>query len=418
MLIVYNNLALGGIETFFVRLAKQRAQSGKTTKIILLMPRESNDASLLAEMQKYAEVYFFDDIFRRRNWLNWRYYLCHPFNRERVSAILEGVQMIHVTAGAHLLLVERMFRAFSVSMPVTVGVYHTQEFVWKHGRVPYFDQVHRRYFHRTVPAFNKFCFAETSRQYIAQVSGENLDGAQVFRLGVVESQPYREDYWDRAKPDSRADLRICAVGRLVSFKAYNLWMMDVVRQLVDAGVNVTFDIYGTGPLEAEMQARIAALGIERHVRLMGNLNYFDFNAKVSSYDLFIGSGTAIVQAAWLGVPSIIGIESETEPVSYGYFSDYYMHEYHHRDLGFAKRPVAEIIQDFLALPADQVQALSRAHFQASQPFNMDACDQGFSLPFQAVDFSRAHYNTLLYYASRTLFFVVSKSIKLDVYDVN
>ncbi len=37
--------------------------------------------------------------------------------------------------------------------------------------------------------------------------------------------------------------------------------------------------------------------------------------------LFVGSGTAIVEASALGIPSVVGIESSQDPVTFGYLSD-------------------------------------------------------------------------------------------------
>jgi len=62
MLFIYGSLALGGIETFFVRMAKARAEIGMKTKILLLNNKERSNPELLDEMGKYAEVYYLEDF--------------------------------------------------------------------------------------------------------------------------------------------------------------------------------------------------------------------------------------------------------------------------------------------------------------------------------------------------------------------
>ena len=57
MLFIYRVLPIGGIETFFLRMAKERYKKGLATTILLLSdPHESNQA-LLMEMKKYSNVY-------------------------------------------------------------------------------------------------------------------------------------------------------------------------------------------------------------------------------------------------------------------------------------------------------------------------------------------------------------------------
>ena len=68
MVIIYSALDLGGIQTFFLRLAKSRFLKGKKTKIILYIPKELGvyNEYLYSELSKYAEIYHFDDVFLKK----------------------------------------------------------------------------------------------------------------------------------------------------------------------------------------------------------------------------------------------------------------------------------------------------------------------------------------------------------------
>lgn len=115
----------------------------------------------------------------------------------------------------------------------------------------------------------------------------------------------------------KAAVRIVSVGRLVDFKTYNLGAATVVRSCLDRGVAVTWDIFGDGPLCSSIKAEIERLGVVGYVRLMGALDYKDFPASVAGYDLFIGGGTAALEAAMVGLPTICATVDEATRC-YGY----------------------------------------------------------------------------------------------------
>ena len=58
MLFIYGALPVGGIETFFVRMAKERFKKKLSTSILLLSKPEQSNNELLSEIKKYANVIF------------------------------------------------------------------------------------------------------------------------------------------------------------------------------------------------------------------------------------------------------------------------------------------------------------------------------------------------------------------------
>jgi hypothetical protein len=58
VLFIQASLSMGGVETFYVRMAKERHRCGQKTKILLISPRSRSNPELLAEAEKYAEIYF------------------------------------------------------------------------------------------------------------------------------------------------------------------------------------------------------------------------------------------------------------------------------------------------------------------------------------------------------------------------
>ena len=65
-----------------------------------------------------------------------------------------------------------------------------------------------------------------------------------------------------------ADPRLIAVGRLCPEKGF-LLLLDAMKILADEGIDGTVDIIGGGPSKAEIEARVAALGLEGRIRLLG-----------------------------------------------------------------------------------------------------------------------------------------------------
>ena len=112
------------------------------------------------------------------------------------------------------------------------------------------------------------------------------------------------------EPGVLTDVKIIAVGRLVNFKAYNFGLLDIAEFFSRQDTNVTITIYGDGEQHDTLNHEIQARGLETTVRLAGTLNYFDFAAEVLKYDLFVGMGTAALEAAATGIPTLVALDNE------------------------------------------------------------------------------------------------------------
>lgn len=138
---------------------------------------------------------------------------------------------------------------------------------------------------------------------------KDLKNANIIPI-PIDSRPYR---W---QPTAEDCLRICSVGRIVPFKAYNFSAAEITDRLANGSCEVKWDIYGHGSHEELLRKNIKASATQS-VRFCGSVNLDDFDQTVSSYDLFVGMGTAALQAAQLGVPTICAIDSAVDS-SYGF----------------------------------------------------------------------------------------------------
>ena len=142
-------------------------------------------------------------------------------------------------------------------------------------------------------------------------------------------------------------LRIVSVGRLVPFKSYNVYAPIIIRKLRDAGIDATWDIWGYGPDEAVIASKAKEYKVNDFVKLRGKLPHELFDKTVSSYDLFVGMGTAVLEAAKTGTPVCVAVENQRD-ACYGHLSEVPIDSVGDRVVGFHERKLYEALSAFAA----------------------------------------------------------------------
>lgn len=379
MLFIYIALPVGGIETFFVRMAKERYRSGLITKVLFTGSKELSDEVLLSELNKYADIFYVNDLYKLPDIVSSKLLLLSPFDKKKISFLLKGIKHIHVANGLGAMLAERLIKTVKFEIKLTVGFYHSLEFSWGHNKkLPYFERVHREFIFKYMPKNNLFLFSETMIDFHELRMNVDLSQSSSFRIGVIDRKD-NEARGGGSRTFNRESLKICSVGRVVDFKTYNSWMLDVVLQLITLGVNVVYDVYGDGDssMIENLNQKIKRLELQNNVFLRGPLPYSDFDTTVSSYDLFVGSGTAIIQASSLGIPCIIGIESIEEPLTYGFFKDFSHVDYNMASLPYKKVTVLSLILELLNMSHDDRMICSIEHSKSVEDFYIDTCNSNF-----------------------------------------
>ena len=140
--------------------------------------------------------------------------------------------------------------------------------------------------------------------------GKDLSDYPVLRIPVGGT----DVAW---KPVRKTTFRIVSVGRLVPFKAYNRSAPSIVRRLLDSGYSVEWDIWGDGEDTDNVLEEIKKHRVEDAVRLRGVLPYEELHSTIAEYDAFVGMGTAILEAAQTGMPSICALDLAGDQ-SYGF----------------------------------------------------------------------------------------------------
>ncbi|MGO3421766.1 MAG: glycosyltransferase family 4 protein [Pseudoalteromonas distincta] len=397
MLFIYGALPVGGIETFFMRMAKERHRLGLHTTILLLsLPHESNP-ELLNEMKKYANVLFPDDIFLNLGKFTRRLPLLVPVKKRALERILENVDQIHASDGMHALVGYRLSNMLNKNIIVTVGFYHYIKFLWGGDNVAWHEKVNRKFIFDFLPEKSLLFFSEGNRQLYIKHKRKKLTDANTFRLGVIDKKDIK------VSGEVNLPIKIVAIGRLVDFKTYNFYMIKVLKNLKAKGFNVQFDIYGDGPLKAQIADEINKAGLSESIHLKGTLDYLKFDETVSNYNLFIGSGTAIIQAAALGLPSIVGVENVIEAETYGYFSDVNQYEYNLKGLDLEMISVETIIEDYINMNTQQRKTLISSHLECIDSFTNESCQKSMDeLKYITMPAKKLKYNRWIYEFSRIL----------------
>ena len=397
MLFIYGALPVGGIETFFMRMAKERHRLGLHTSILLLSLPHESDPELLNEMKKYANVLFPDDIFLNFGKFTRRLPLLVPVKKRALERALKSVDQIHASDGMHALLGYRLSNMLNKNITITVGFYHYIKFLWGGDNVAWHEKVNRRFIFDFLPEESLLLFSEGNRQLYIKHKRKKLTYANTFRLGVIDKKNIK------VSGEVNLPIKIVAIGRLVDFKTYNFYMIKVLKNLKTKGFNVQFDIYGDGPLKAQIADEINKAGLSDSIHLKGTLDYLKFDETVSNYNLFIGSGTAIIQAAALGLPSIVGVENVIEAETYGYFSDVNQYEYNLKGLDLEMISVEAIIEDYINMNTQQRKTLISSHLECIDSFTNESCQKSMDeLKYIAMPAKKLKYNRWIYEFSRIL----------------
>ncbi|WP_217544250.1 glycosyltransferase [Vibrio metschnikovii] len=367
MLFIYSALPVGGIETFFVRMAKERFKKKLPTSILLLSKPEQSNNELLSEIKKYADVIFPEDIFYGPFLFSCRLPLLSPFKRKAILDRLKDVDQIHVYDGMHAMLGYRIAKELDRNTPITIGFYHYIKYLWGGEKVAWHERLNRDFIFNYLPEQSLLFFSEGSRDLYRKHKNKKLENSTTFRLGVVDKKNVV------LNGTLIPPLKIVAVGRLVEFKTYNFFMVDVVGKLLEQGIDIQFDIYGDGPLKQDVQDKINQAGLQNKIVLKGTLDYSRFDQTIKNYDLFIGSGTAIIQAAALGIPCIVGVENMIKPKTYGYFSEVHNLHYHRKGLDIPLFEVSEIISNYLEMNESERLAIKQSHVDCIDAFTNESC---------------------------------------------
>ena len=195
----------------------------------------------------------------------------------------------------------------------TIGVYHQNEYLFD-AQDTYFVRAFRHYF-SAIPASQFLFFNQANVTNYSRFFETDFSTGTIAPIGIEISEELPQGLPAQVRG------KLVSVGNLVNFKTYNGHIIRIVAALVDRYPELHYDIYGSGSEENDLKALAESLGIKNRIHFFGPMMYSDFGKNVGQAALFIGSGTAVLEAAALRIPAMIGIESIKQAETYGFLSD-------------------------------------------------------------------------------------------------
>lgn len=403
LLIIYGAMETGGIETFFCRLSEERKNNNLQTKILLHYYKANKESELYRRISKSAEIFHFDDIFNVKTDIKKRLPLLNNLSESKISTLLRDVNHIHVTCPNDVVNAFYLTKKIKKKIKITVGFYSHLEFVWHNKIFNYHSDFEKKLIFEILPKENIFTFSKSSRTECSRRLGVDLSKSQTFPLGVTTLSSSLNKKYSRL-----SSLKLCSVGRLVGFKTYNSCMIDVVSSLVNEGFAVTYHIYGSGDDLIKLRDKVDYLSLHDYVKFMGSLPYEKFDSTVLEYDIFIGSGTAVIQSASLGIISIVATDNNIDSTSYGIFNEIPDIDWNIVGQGemFAFK---NLILRILEMTEDELRYISENHAKKSLKYSMISCLQSFENLGGIVNVADLDFQPKRYEFSRAAYRLISKA---------
>jgi len=348
IVLVYGPLRTGGIETLIVRVSNFLARNGREVTVIC------GDGALLPSISPGVQRIIYSDTRDLKRQLR---------DRSITSGLANGLIIVSfdpISAARGLSIESTIPRSCNVTH--LSGVFHPRAYFMTGERQ---DRVLLNHLVASVIGYARLFFMnEECRLSHARKWHANLGVSPIVPLPVdAINEPWT--------PPDLTVLKIISVGRLVDFKAYNLGASQVASECLARGIEIAWDIYGDGPLAGRIQEEIRSHSMEGIVTLKGELPYEQFTSTIAGYDLFIGMGTAAIEAAMIGLPSICATESQ-RTLSYGY-----LHQLPYGNVGELQeappaRMFADLIEEFAGSNRLLRANLSRECRAAALKYDMDA----------------------------------------------
>jgi len=357
---------MNGGSTFLLRTSRELKRRGVPVAIVLL--RREFDPELLSELERFSTIFYLEDFLIDKA----RLFRAHlgifglvAWGRLEHALIPFG-NIVHVMGVFGLLFGYRLCGRIG-KFKLTAGVYHQNEFLYKKSK-SYFTQKSAELF-RDLPSENVVFFNEISRNNYAEFFSKDFSVSPIVPIGIDLPNSEKSAF-------NGESFRIVSIGNLVEFKTYNEHIIRSLPSLLKRFPYLHYDIYGTGPQEKFLIDLATKLGVEGSVRFHGEIEYSRLPNALANSALFVGSGTALIEAAAMGVPALIGIESIKTPDTYGFISDIDGFSYNENVPYIKKQSIVPLLLDFFG-NADVRSELSILCRNKASDFSVKKTVQGF-----------------------------------------
>ncbi len=335
VLVVYNQMNTGGIETLILRFGYYFKANGHKLKVILT----DGGGSLLNELKTIADVKLCNSI-------------TLSINQKTVGndPFYENIDEVFTLCPEGNALGLRI--SLFLKIPFKVGVYHPEDY----GALT--SRFYRSLFNEIPDSCKLFmnddCLISHERIFNRKINSE------IWPLPVIVDPGLGQEKQREPKKN-----KIISIGRFDPFKTYNLTTIELVSHFKDKGILLKYDLYGYGLLEDKMKSLIKKHHLIEDVVIKGVLNYSDLKNVVKEAYIFVGCGTAAIEASYTGVPTIIAALG-TNGLSNGLFTDEIGFNIGEQTNSLKTHTIEELIEYILNLSDKEYLELSKKHTEIAK----------------------------------------------------
>ena len=369
MLLIANVLELNGGTTFVLRVAREFYKRNQKIGVLVLVDKVN--AALEQSIRQYADIYYLKDFTCRiyGPLANTPLGVFAPVDFSKIATLLNSYNAhVHVMGVFGLLFIKRCLDAVEVEVRVSFGIYHQNEMMFD--GVPYYFARKAKKLFASLPAESIVFFNEKNSSSYGAFFGNDYSMSTIVPIGIDIPMGTGAEVLGQAESS-----RIVSIGNLYAFKSYNRHVITLLPELKKIRPNLVYEIYGTGEYEPELLALVSSLQLESSVKFKGSIGYEDIPKVLNGALAFVGSGTAILEAAALGVPAIVGIESTEQPITYGLLSDINGLSYNELDTAQRTYLMKDVLQSILD-SADKWQCAAVACKTKSSLFSIERTVDG------------------------------------------
>lgn len=356
-LFVYRTLRTGGIETLIVRISNWLIENGHRVTLLL-----EKGGELLELLNKNVRV----DV------LGYKYYLSFlpRLNKIYLKQYYDDqIDVIFSFRPRSCLLASVIYRNMKMKPKFITGTYHLNEYFIK-GKNHVESVLHSYLLNNYISDKSKLFMSRAVRDSHEVHLRRKMPEARIWPLPIEERM-----FQDVVRNPRK--FKIVSIGRAIDFKTYNIYMIDVIDELVREGYDVYWDVYGRGDLEQEMRMRIGERKLEDRISLKGTLPYPEMKTALSDAYLFVGMGSSALEAGFCKVPCIPAVIQSKEPMVYGYLYDLPYYTCGEFLEGVKKVKVVDLIRNLFSLSPEDYQREMDKTYSYVQAYRMNAVMREF-----------------------------------------
>jgi glycosyltransferase involved in cell wall biosynthesis len=361
ILMIYDHLHIGGIETLIIRSSIWLLENGYKVKLILRDRGDLFDTlDPRVQVRTYHHLYelLYTPLFARM-------IFCSDF--------FSKIDIVYTFRPEGLWIASVLAKVRKVKLKVFNCVYHPHEFFIRgvgHYETTFFSKVLMSAFPKKNLAFmNQPCKLAHEVFFDTVFRDSFLFPLPVSNNAFVQINRRPTKY------------KIVSIGNLKSFKTYNIYMIHIVKKLIDEGIPVVYEIYGEGEMRREMEELISKNNLSQYVKLNGQVQYKNFSSALEDAYLFVGMGTAAIEAALCKVPTIVAIADHSR--THGYLYDMPGFAVGEKIEGIGEFEVEALIKRVAFLSDQQYERECLRNYNYALKYNLQELMEGITAKFES-----------------------------------